>query len=140
MARIVLADAGPLVALLDAREPHHPWVASRARELPAPWQTCEPVLTEAFHLLGKVPGAPEKLRRLLEAGFLNVDFALSDQLPAVFALQRRYEDLPMSLADACLVRMAETQSDARVFTVDSHFRIYRKSNRQVIPLIFPHER
>jgi uncharacterized protein len=137
MTRQILADAGPLVALLDAREPHHAWVANRARELPAQWRTCEPVLAEAFHLLGKVSGAPEKLRRLLESGSLVLSFALADELPAVFALQRRYADLPMSLADACLVRMAEAQSAAEIFTYDSHFRIYRKSNRQVLRLIFP---
>jgi predicted nucleic acid-binding protein len=97
------------------------------------------VLAEAFHLLGKVPGAPEKLRRLLESGALRITFGLASQLPAVFALQRRYANLPMSLADACLVRMVEMHDGAEVFTVDSDFRIYRKSNRQVIPLIFPDE-
>jgi uncharacterized protein len=139
MARLILADAGPLVALLDRREPLHAWAVSQVQVLPGPWQTCEPVLAEAFHLLGKVPGAPEKLRRLLESGALRITFGLASQLPAVFALQRRYANLPMSLADACLVRMVEMHDGAEVFTVDSDFRIYRKSNRQVIPLIFPDE-
>lgn len=139
MARQILADAGPLVALLDRREPYHLWAVSQARELPSPWKTCEPVLAEAFHLLGKVPGAPEKLRRMLEVGVLHISFGLAAQLPAVLTLQRRYADLPMSLADACLVRMAELSSEAEVFSVDGHFRIYRKSNRQVIPLVFPHQ-
>jgi predicted nucleic acid-binding protein len=50
---------------------------------------------------------------------------------------RSYRDLPMSLADACLVCMAEGVSEAKVFTTDSDFRTYRKNKRQVIPLIAP---
>ena len=56
---------------------------------------------------------------------------------ALWKLIRKYEDLPMSLADACLVRLAELHPAARVFTLDSHFRVYRKNGRQQIPVIIP---
>jgi predicted nucleic acid-binding protein len=71
---------------------------------------------------------------------VEISFSLHEQLVAVLKLQRHYADVPMALADACLVRMVEMNEGASIFTTDSHFRIYRKSNRKVIPLIFPHER
>lgn len=46
-------------------------------------------------------------------------------------------NIPMSLADGCLVRMAEAESKAVVLTLDEDFKIYRKNNRQVIPTIMP---
>jgi predicted nucleic acid-binding protein len=66
-----------------------------------------------------------------------IDFGLPDHLPRVLDLMRSYRDLPMSLADACLVCMAEGVREAKVFTTDSDFRTYRKNKRQVIPLIAP---
>lgn len=50
---------------------------------------------------------------------------------------RRYRDRPMSLADACLVRLAELHSGAKVFTLDSDFRIYRRHGNKTIPLLMP---
>ncbi len=43
----------------------------------------------------------------------------------------------MSLADACLVRMAETRPGAVVLTLDTDFHVYRKNGRQTIPAILP---
>jgi len=49
----------------------------------------------------------------------------------------RYQSVPMSFADACLVRMSELWPKTPVFTLDSDFRIYRRNKRQSIPLIAP---
>jgi len=141
MARRCLIDAGPLVAFLIRRDQHHAWALSHFKAESAPFSTCEAVLAEAEHILERSEGgASEKLRALLEAGVLEISFSLHQQLPAVRKLQRRFADAPMALADACLVRMAEMDDTSFIFTTDSHFRIYRKSNRKVIPLIVPHER
>ena len=50
---------------------------------------------------------------------------------------KRYADLPMGFADACLVRMAETHPEPVVLTTDAHFRIYRRHGRQVVPCALP---
>ena len=50
---------------------------------------------------------------------------------------RRYNDVPMSLADACLVRLAELYPQSPVLTLDSDFVAYRKNGRQLIPIISP---
>jgi len=79
----------------------------------------------------------ERLSALLEQGVLRVDFALPNHLLHVLQLIRRYHDTPMSLADACLVRMSELHSDAQIWTTDHDFEVYRRNGRQKIPLLAP---
>ena len=136
MSRVLL-DAGPLVALLSAREAQHPWAVQTFSEWTEPCATCEPVLTEAFHLLAKVRGGSAALRTALREGLITLDFDVKAELPAVLELMERYENVPMSLADACLVRMAELTPGARVFTLDEDFRIYRKNRTELIDTIAP---
>ena len=135
--RQVLVDTGPLVAFLRRDEEHHAWVSDRFAELPAPLLTCEPVLTEALFLLSKQAGGQRVFFDLLASGLLQVSFSVQAEHRALSQLMMKYKDLPMSLADACLVRMAELYSDSPVFTLDKHFRVYRRNSRRTIPLIVP---
>lgn len=136
MSRVLL-DTGPLVALLSEREARHAWVKIRFAEWAQPCVTCEPVLTESFHLLAKVRGGPPALQTALREGLIVLDFDVRAELVAVLDLMNRYENVPMSLADACLARMAELAPDARVFTLDEDFRIYRKNRTEPILAIAP---
>jgi predicted nucleic acid-binding protein len=135
MARNVLVDAGFVVALLSRRDSHHRWAEAQASRLPPPWNTCEAVLSEAFHLLG-ARGAPG-LSALLHRRAVVVAFALDNDLESVLKLMQKYADVPMSLADACLVRMTETRADPVILTTDTDFRIYRRHSRQVVPSVIP---
>jgi predicted nucleic acid-binding protein len=135
MAGNLLVDAGFLVALLSRRDAHHSWAVTQATQHAPPWRTCEAVLSEACHLLG-THGAPA-LRALLQRRAVLVNFDLNDELEAVLKLLQKYADVPMSLADACLVRMTETLSDPLLLTTDSDFSIYRRHSRQVIPCVMP---
>ena len=135
MARSVLVDAGFLVALLSRRDSHHPWAATIAPGYAPPWRTCEAVLSEAFHLLG-TRGAPG-LSALLRRRAAIAAFGLDNDVESVLKLLQKYTDVPMSLADACLVRMSETLPDPIILTTDSDFRIYRRHSRQMIPFIMP---
>jgi uncharacterized protein len=132
-----IADTGALVALLDRAERHHGWAAQRIREMEVPLLICEPVLTEAMHLLAHLPRAQDALFGLLENGALKISFCVEDHVPALRALHRKYQDKPMSLADACIVRMAELHDNHAVFTLDSDFFVYRKHGRQALSLICP---
>jgi len=136
---VVLADTGALVALLDRREQFHPWAAEQAETLQPPLVICEPVLTEVCFLLAGLPGGLAAIRHNLAAGVWKLEFDLAAEQRRVFALMDTYADQPMSLADACLVRMAELRANSSVFTLDGHFRIYRRNRRQVLPLIIPPE-
>lgn len=136
MIRTVLVDAGPLVALLDRRDRFHAWATSQLSGRKPPLLTCEAVLTEAAHLLRRARGE-QTLLELVRRGLVTTSFLLTDELPRVAKLMARYENVPMSLADACLVRMAERHDDSAIMTLDSDFRIYRKNGRQVISTIMP---
>jgi predicted nucleic acid-binding protein len=133
----VIVDTGPLVAFLVKEDVYHSWAVEQFKKLAAPFITCEPVLTEAFYLLHRLKDGDKRFFALLDSGLLRVEFELMGEQEALSRLVRKYDDLPMSLADACVVRMAEIFSKASVFTVDGHFRIYRKHGRQVIPTIIP---
>ena len=133
----VIADTGPLVAFLRRDDADHACAAERFRELTTPLVTCDAVLSEALFLLNQSAGGARKLLDLVDRGLVVPSFDLAAELKAVSQLLRRFEDVPMSLADACLVRMAELHDDARVFTLDSDFKVYRRHRRQVIPLLYP---
>jgi len=135
MAANVLVDAGFIVALLSRRDTHHRWAAAQAQQFQPPWSTCEAVLSEAFHLLGS-RGAPA-LDALLRRRATLVPFHLGGDLEPVLRLMQKYAQIPMSLADACLVRMTETLADTVLLTTDADFRIYRRHSRQVVPCVMP---
>jgi uncharacterized protein len=135
MARSVLVDAGFLVALLSRRDADHRWAATQAPRLPPPWKSCDAALSEAFYLLG-TRGAPG-LAGLLRRRAVVSEFRLGDEVEKVLALMQKYADLPMSLADACLVRMSEALTDPVLLTTDTDFRIYRRHGRQTVPSVMP---
>jgi len=136
MAGSVLVDTGFVVALLNRRDTHHQWAVAQASRFVPPWTTCEAALSEAFHLLG-VRGAPS-LSSLLRRKSLVIAFELAKDLQPVLNLIQKYSDVPMSLADACLVRMTETRASSILLTTDADFRIYRRHSRQVVPCVTPH--
>jgi len=133
----VIIDTGPLVAFLVKEETHHPWVMEQFRRLAAPFLTCEAVLTEAFFLLRKLPHGTAKFFALVNSGLLEIDFSIIDEGTALEKLVQRYANVPMSLADACLVRLAKLHPQMMVLTLDQDFQIYRRDGRQPIPLLMP---
>lgn len=135
MAGSAVVDAGFLVALLSRRDQNHAWATAQSARFPPPWRTCEAVLSEAFHLLG-ARGGPG-LAALLRRRAVVVGFDLGTEIDRVLGLLRKYADVPMSLADACLVRMSEVIADPILLTTDGDFRVYRRHARQVVPFVMP---
>lgn len=133
----VIVDTGPLVALLDRRDKFHAWAVDVFGAIPAPMLTCEAVLSEACFLVRALRDGPETVVGLIERGVVRVSFDAQGEALALRALLHKYRDVPMAFADACLVRMTEQRSGARVLTVDRDFHQYRKNGRQAIPLLFP---
>lgn len=138
MAKSVLIDTGPLVAALRRRDAHHEWARAHFQAATEPFATCEAVISESLFLLERARDGKEALCSSIERGVIVVRYSFEDEMAETLRLIRRYNDTPMSFADACLVRMAEKSDEAVVFTTDSDFRTYRKNGRQVIPLIIPH--
>ena len=134
---LAIVDAGPLIAFFDNAERHHSWVTERIAELETPLLVCEPVLTEASYLLRRNSKAEAALFDLLENGALNVAFRVEEHIGELRRMLKKYHTAPMSLADACVVRMAEIHERHSILTLDSHFAIYRKHGRTPLPLIHP---
>ncbi|MBI2510122.1 MAG: PIN domain-containing protein [Betaproteobacteria bacterium] len=124
-----------MVALLSRRDGNHGWAATRSQRFPPPWSTCEAVLSETFHLLDGYGGPA--LAALLRRRAVVSAFNLDQDLERTLKLMEKYSDTPMSLADACLVRMTETLDDPLLLTTDTDFRIYRRHSRQAVPCVTP---
>jgi predicted nucleic acid-binding protein len=135
MAASVLVDASFLVGLISRRDRNHRWAAQCPFRYPPPWNTCEAVLSETVHLVGAA-GTPT-IATLLRRHAVVCSFRLNEHLDEVLQLMRKYANVPMSLADACLVRMTETLPEPALLTADTDFRIYRRHSRQTVPCVMP---
>ncbi len=137
MTNRTIIDTGPLVGLIRRDDQWSAWSTKVADELPPPFFTCEPVLTEASYLLKNFAGGVDQLLGMVEDGLIVVDFAAALEARQLRSLIHKYHDIPMSLADASVVRMTEIHRDSTVLTVDTGFVIYRRNHNERIPLISP---
>lgn len=134
----VLIDASPLVALLNASDPHHGWIAKKLAPLAGEFVTTGAVLTEAMHFLQAVPEGPGRLIELILRGVLKLDDCFDhESLLSAALLMKKYADLPMDFADASLVWLADKFGTGDILTLDERgFRTYRfRGNRRFRLLI-----
>ena len=136
MTRVIL-DAGPIVALLNRRDQHHSWIRELLDTVKPPVFTCEAVVSEACFLLGRLTGGQDAVFELLSNDILKIDFSMPSEIATLRGLMRKFANVPMSLADACLVRMTELDAQSVIVTLDSDFKVYRRNRRQVVPTITP---
>ena len=135
---MTLVDTGPLVALLDEDDQHHQVCRVASRSLPpGALVTTWPCFTEAMYLLDRVGGYPYKaaLWQMYSLEQLVLVDLSPPEIERAKVLMAQYRDAPMDLADASLVALAESRSVRRVFTTDSHFRIYRLPDGSVLEMV-----
>ncbi len=132
-----LLDTGPLVSFLAAGLRQHSWACEQWKLFRPPLLTCESVLTEAAFLLRREGHEVDPLFALMERGVIRIALDVQEEQADLRTLLRRYRNRPMSLADACLVRLSELYPSGEVFTLDSDFRIYRRHGNKVIPVLMP---
>ena len=137
MTSTVILDTGPWVALHCRDERHHGWALEQFAQHAGPFVTCEAVVTETCFLLARAGFDPAKALALVERGVVRIGMLLGDEASAVRKLFERYDNVPASLADACLIRLSELYDDSRVLTLDSDFHVYRRHGRKVIALSRP---
>lgn len=135
MTTPVLLDSGCIVALLDRNEARHRECVDAVSMIGAPLVTCEAVLAEACYLVRGLPRAAAAILENVEAGTFLVPFNLSSSAQAVRALMHKYSDLPMDLADGCLVHLAGLLATGRILTLDSDFTIYRWGRNRPFEII-----
>ena len=137
MKKQVILDTGPLVALLNARDGHHDWAVRQWSDIEPPLVTCESVVSKACFLLDQTKAGSTAVFEMRLRGAIALTFRMDEHVKEIRALLAKYSDVPMSVADASLVCMAEQFIDSPILTLDSDFRQYRKHGRYVIPLIVP---
>ena len=137
MRERVILDTGPLVAFINGRDRYHEWAKMQWAEMNPPLLTCEAVLSEACFLLRGLDGGDKAVLELLHRKVLDIPFRLVEYVSQIAWLLKKYADIPMSLADACLVRMTELYPDSPVLTLDTDFNIYRRNKHNVIPTLSP---
>ena len=137
MKRHVILDTGPLVAFINRRDRYHGWSKQQWSHIHPPLLTCDAVLSEACFLLRDIDGGQSIVLELLKRGALTLPFRIEDSVNQIMWLLQKYSDIPMSLADACLVRMSELYAESSLLTLDDDFRIYRKNKRHIIPILTP---
>jgi len=133
----VIIDTGPLVAFLNKLDKYHEWALMQFAQLKPPFFTCESVISEVCFLLRHSEKGAQNTLSMIERNLLQIPFNIETEINTVKLLLKKYNDIPMSLADACLVRMSEQISESVIFTIDSDFKIYRKDSRKIIPVIMP---
>jgi predicted nucleic acid-binding protein len=134
---VILTDAGPLIALIDRRDAEHSRCVAAAQGLVGPMLSTWPAFTEAMYLLGSGAGwkGQDPLWRMVRAGRLILAETNPSMLARMPALMEHYRDLPMDLADASLVALAEDHRLREVFTLDSDFRVYRLPDGHAFKLV-----
>jgi len=132
----VLVDTGPLVAVLDRSDRHHAACVATLRDIRAPLISVWPVLTEASHLLAPFPQAQDELLGLVLDGALRIESVLETDIGRMRQFMLKYRDLPMDLADAALLSVAERLEVRSVFTTDRRdFSLYRTKSRTRLRLL-----
>lgn len=134
---MILVDAGPLVALVDADDEYHERCVEAAKGFREPLGTAWPPLTEAMYLLQDVAGAQRALWQIIARGAVRLLSLDMNDIPRISELMEKYADRQMGLADAALIRLAEREGAEKIFTIDrKDFAVYRIHGR-VRPIILP---
>jgi predicted nucleic acid-binding protein len=129
-------DAGPLAAIVDIADQHHKQCVAALQRVREPLCTLWPLLTEAFHLLSDVPNGHEALWQMIGRGAVSLLPLDSDDMPRIRELMQKYQERPMDLADAALIRVAEREGVRKIFTVDrKDFSVYRLHGRVKLSLL-----
>jgi predicted nucleic acid-binding protein len=134
---VIIVDTGPLIAFLNRHDKYHQWTKDQFERLKPPFYTCESVLSEACFLLRHQPLAQSALLEYFCRELVIITFELSAEIHHVKKLMAKYQTVPMSLADACLVRMSEQHAENIILTLDNDFKVYRKHGRHVIQVLMP---
>jgi predicted nucleic acid-binding protein len=123
---MILVDAGPLIALIHEDDNEHRRCREAFAAMDEPLGTVWPAIAEAMYMLSFSWQAQEALWEMIETGAVVILALGVDDVARMKELMRKYRDLPMDLADAGLVRVAERERVRRIFTLDRRdFQIYR---------------
>ena len=137
MSQQIILDASVFVALIDRHDSYHNWAVQELAKIFPPLLTCEDAITETCFLLQRITSSKEIIFSFIDKGVVQIPFYLDEETQSIEKLLVRYQNVPISLANACLVRMSEIYAGSAILTLDSDFKIYRKHRNEQIPVIMP---
>lgn len=133
---MTLIDTGPLVAFFDKDDRYHSLCVEVLKEIREPLITTWPVLTECFYLLNFSWEVQDSLWLFIQRGGIEIYPLEKELLIHCRELMKQYRDLPMDLADATLVALADAVLVPKIFTLDhKDFSIYRFKQKKRFTLI-----
>jgi predicted nucleic acid-binding protein len=134
-----LTDTGPLFALVDPQWQLEAFTRCQAvlGTLPRPLVTTWPCLAEAMHLAGRENGwlLQSRIALLITSGALYLHTPEPHEVTRTLALMEQYRNVPMDLADASLLTLAEEQGYHRIFSLDRDFYIYRLADGTALEVL-----
>ena len=133
----ILLDTGVIVALLDRSERHHRSCVQVLETLAVPLVTCEAVIAESCYLLRGLTGASEAILENVARGTFQIPFQLPCSAPQIQRVFRKYRDQSVSLADACLVHLANQLRTGDILTLDRDFEVYRWGTNKRFDFLIP---
>jgi uncharacterized protein len=132
----VLADTGPLVAIVSPDDRFHELCVRTLETLPGPVLTCWPVITEAAWLLREFPLGFERLLRSINEGFLEILPVAGKESESVVQVMKKYASLQAQFADAMLVYLANRENIETILTLDRRdFSVYRLAHKKPFRLL-----
>jgi uncharacterized protein len=137
MKQPMIIDTGALVAYLNEKDTFHQWAKKQFMNAEYPLFTCEAVISETWFLLNKRTSNPFVIMQMLKEGIFTIPLHLITEKNTLAKLMDKYRNVPMSIADASLVRLSEYYPNCKVLTLDKDFTIYRRNKNQPIPVIMP---
>ena len=133
---MILIDTGPIVAFFDKDDRHHSLCIEILKDIREPFVTTWPVLTECFYLLNFSWEVQDSLWLFMQRGGIEVYPLEKDLLHRCRELMKQYRDLPMDLADATLVALADVLEIPKIFTLDHRdFSVYRFKQKRRFTII-----
>ena len=133
--KATLLDTGVIVALLDQDEQHHLQCVEVISDIIGPLVTCEAAVAEVCYLLRRTPGAHGAAIKNIANGVFQIPVRLVDRAAPVETLLKKYRDVPMDLADACLLDLADQMDCGQILTLDRDFELYRWRSRRKFELL-----
>jgi hypothetical protein len=132
---MIAVDTGPIVALFDKNDDKHHICVEAFKAIREPLITTWPVITEAFHLLGFSHTVQDNLWEFIERGTVLIYDPDKTFAKICRELMRKYHDLPMDLADASLVAVADAENIRTIFTLDKDFKVYKTKQNKHFKLL-----
>lgn len=132
----ILIDAGPLIALFDRSDKFHLKAISFLKSLDRGLLTTWPVITETSHMLSFSTKAQANFLEWINRGGLKIFEMEHEHVSRLTELTKKYDDVPMDLADASLILVSEVKGIHQIASIDSDFYIYRDIRNRYLENIF----